>query len=277
MNSSADRKKCYSCGKIFKLVTDLERHKNRKTPCLIREIAPGDISNPLRCIYCNRIMSRASTLKKHLLTCKVKNGGMDILAEKVYNDERIAALENEVRQLREVINSRAAISGSNNINCCNTNSNNTIVFNNYNAPRVDTIKITTDDIASSQSISKMLFEKVYSNKELPENHVLYLPNVREHRYMVYCDGVWKNVIGDEADAVMNEIKLVIGRFGNEKLSDRGDIYHSAESFERLPGAVKESIIRYNTYNDRLTNKGIRESMFGARNMIKDTLVQQKII
>lgn len=39
-NNIVDNKKCYSCGHAFKTPTDLQRHKARKTPCLIREVAP---------------------------------------------------------------------------------------------------------------------------------------------------------------------------------------------------------------------------------------------
>ena len=36
--------KCYGCGKDFRTPADLERHKKRKTPCLIIEVKPEDNS-----------------------------------------------------------------------------------------------------------------------------------------------------------------------------------------------------------------------------------------
>lgn len=73
INTTIDPKKCYSCGKIFKLVTDLQRHKNRKTPCLIKTIPIDQINNPNRCLHCNRIFSNVGNLNKHLNLCKFAN------------------------------------------------------------------------------------------------------------------------------------------------------------------------------------------------------------
>lgn len=42
--------KCYNCGKTFSKA-HLDRHKGRKTPCLIRDVAPEDINNPNRCVW----------------------------------------------------------------------------------------------------------------------------------------------------------------------------------------------------------------------------------
>ena len=89
-----NEKKCYSCGKVFKTPTDFMRHRNRKTPCLIQDVKPEQVNNPLRCIFCNKIFSNNSHLVRHLKICKVKNGGMDILVDKVN-------YENEIRILKE--------------------------------------------------------------------------------------------------------------------------------------------------------------------------------
>jgi Zinc finger, C2H2 type len=88
INNFADLR-CYNCGKQFNKPSDLQRHKNRKTPCLIREIDPADLKNPNRCIYCNRIFSTIGNLKKHSEKCKVKNGGLQTLHDKVKHEEAI--------------------------------------------------------------------------------------------------------------------------------------------------------------------------------------------
>lgn len=75
--------KCHNCGKSFADDTHLQRHKNRKTPCLIRDISPELVNHPNRCIFCNKIFVQHQSLTRHLKICKIKNGGMDILVDKV--------------------------------------------------------------------------------------------------------------------------------------------------------------------------------------------------
>lgn len=64
--------KCDLCGKNFRVPNDLQRHKNRKSPCLIKEIPLEHLNNPYRCTFCNRIFSKTSNLNKHLHKCKFK-------------------------------------------------------------------------------------------------------------------------------------------------------------------------------------------------------------
>lgn len=78
--------KCYNCGTIFKNIHHLNRHKERKTPCLIRDITDEDKKKPY-CIFCNRIFCNIGNLNKHYVRCKVKNGGMQILADKVKKEQ----------------------------------------------------------------------------------------------------------------------------------------------------------------------------------------------
>ncbi|SIP86147.1 GIY-YIG endonuclease with zinc finger C2H2-type domain [Pacmanvirus A23] len=72
INAGVIDRTCEDCGKIFTYVKDLVRHKNRKTPCLIHEVAPENINNPNRCQYCNNIFSKKENLTRHLKICKLK-------------------------------------------------------------------------------------------------------------------------------------------------------------------------------------------------------------
>jgi hypothetical protein len=96
INQDLDNKKCYSCGKNFRTPADLIRHKNRKTPCLIREVPQNQIDNPNRCIYCNKILSKKEHLTRHITTCKIKNGGMEILVDKVRHEQEIRIMKEQI-------------------------------------------------------------------------------------------------------------------------------------------------------------------------------------
>ena len=82
-NVSVEDKTCHDCGKKFGSVRDLQRHKDKKTPCIIRNATAEHMKNPNRCIYCNKIFANMSNKNKHIKLCKNKNGGINVLDEKV--------------------------------------------------------------------------------------------------------------------------------------------------------------------------------------------------
>ncbi|QYB17539.1 hypothetical protein PV-S19_0175 [Pacmanvirus S19] len=64
--------KCEKCGKVFKKPSDLERHKNKKTPCIVENLSPEELVNPNRCLHCNKIYSKKENLTRHIKSCKIK-------------------------------------------------------------------------------------------------------------------------------------------------------------------------------------------------------------
>ena len=90
------KSRCDNCGKAFRTPADLLRHKNRKIPCIIREISEDDKDNPLRCGYCNKIFSKVNNLNQHFGRCKIKNGKIPTLHD-------VVKLEGDVRTLYEEI------------------------------------------------------------------------------------------------------------------------------------------------------------------------------
>jgi flagellar biosynthesis GTPase FlhF len=105
MQNGAIKFKCYSCGKHFLDVTHLTRHKDRKTPCLIQDIKLEDVHNPNKCHYCNKIFKCKQNLLRHFETCKIKNGGTEILYEKVVHERK---MEEELKKLKEKLEEQKA-------------------------------------------------------------------------------------------------------------------------------------------------------------------------
>jgi uncharacterized C2H2 Zn-finger protein len=101
--------KCYNCGKVFRNEAEYNRHKNRKTPCSIRDIKQGELMNPNRCIYCNKIYSKKENLTRHHKTCKIKNANLPADAIKLRDDMlklRIERQEEREKNNRLLIETR---------------------------------------------------------------------------------------------------------------------------------------------------------------------------
>jgi hypothetical protein len=303
---------CFDCGKTFADNKDLNRHKNRKTPCLIRNTTREHINNPNRCIYCNRIFSNIGNLRKHLKICKIKNGGMNILDEKVQYEQKIRLLEDKDRQKDEEIKlSRAEIkllredmknqidqikqlisvnnppnptinpivnsavnTVNNNIINANIINNTTINFYNYDKPKVDTLKLLQDDLLTD-SVTRKLIELMYFNKLIPENHVLWRPNIREYCLLVHKDGNWCNVSGESLETVLCNIKNAAYIIGHDKING-GDLHHSDDEFFKLYPAVQRAIQKFNG-GDPITDGTVMEIIAENREIIKSTLNGNKII
>jgi uncharacterized C2H2 Zn-finger protein len=211
-------KTCYSCGMIFRTPAEYDRHKARKTPCIIREIPQGQLTNPNRCIYCNRVMSKRNNLLRHLAVCKVKNGGMEVLAAKVmYEHEnkllrdqqvvmvnQIKVLTDRVDKLEQAPKAATLDVHDNTTNTTNNTTNN-FHFYNFDKPKTDTLVITQDDMMV-ENITKKVIELIYFNKLIPENHTLYLPNIKDDRLLVHKDNGWQMFGGVDLSPVFVTVK-----------------------------------------------------------------------
>ncbi len=212
-----NNKKCYNCGKIFRTPVELHRHKNRKTPCLIREVAPEQIGNPNRCIYCNKIFAQPQTLTRHHTTCRIKNGGMNILADKVRYEQEIRILRETIERQKveqdEKINQQRvefqekidnltkqiAVPATvvvNNINTTNNTTNN-ITINNYLTPNYkfllegDTFKnIFRQKLVQT---AMELIPLIWFNADHRENLSTYLVNKSTGETLAYDGSTWKVV------------------------------------------------------------------------------------
>jgi hypothetical protein len=113
---------CNKCLKKFKQPSDLKRHYNRKTPCEPIQGDPCKATPNNACHFCRKQLSNKTCLNRHFNICKIKNGGMMLLFEKV---ERLTKMnEKLVEKMEQIGNSQ---NGNQNIN-----GNNNIIRNHFN-------------------------------------------------------------------------------------------------------------------------------------------------
>lgn len=253
-----DPLKCHNCGKTFKDARDLRRHGNRKTPCLIHELSEEDKIKP-HCIFCNRIYKSQKILKMHLKKCKVKNGGMDVLVEK------IRVLEEEMKEIKDKIKDDGGKITNNTF--INNTTNINIIFNNYNNPSIDKVIVTPEEISQCRKLSRLMMEKIYFNESIPENHSVYLKNKKEKSMIVYENG-WRFVQGKNISNVILGMSNFISLKAYIILKQ---IYATENDFVKLPMRLQVPIRDFNTFQDIIADDDIFELAIANKSMIQQTL------
>ena len=280
--------KCYNCGKVFKKPSKLAAHKQRKTPCLIREVAPVDRANVNRCIFCNKIFSNKSHLIRHLKTCKIRNGGMDILDEKIRYEQKIRILEekNLLRDEREkqmqeqITRLQNEIHGIKSVPAANTtnNSTNNIIFCDYDKPDVSGLVFTQDNLISVSNLMHRFVELIYFNKEFPQNCTLYPPNIKENRLLVHTADGWQSMIGDELKDVFIRIFNCVYLIVHDKING-GNIYKTDAEFMKLYPVAQNIIQSFNGRGDhaRMCGDNIMEIAIKNKALAKEILARSGVI
>jgi uncharacterized C2H2 Zn-finger protein len=295
--------KCYNCGKKFRDNRDYQRHKNKKTPCLIREVAPEDRANPNRCIYCNKILSKQPHLIRHLKACKVKNGGMEILVDKVRYEQEIRILKEQIekkdtqkderiRQLEEaqlklvekianiekaIIPNNVTNNNINNIqniqNINNTQNNNlNININIFTQPSCDNLLITNDEVITYDKVSKLMLRKLYFNPDLPQNHCMYLVNKKDRSLLLHDLEGWRIVAGNNIEEVIRKLSNTIALKGSDVINALGNPGSDA-LFTSLPKTSQDKIIDFNAMRDMLSKDDAYEIFLNNRDIVYETIKQ----
>lgn len=251
MDNTVNEKKCYNCGKTFHTPTDLERHRKRKTPCLIRDLKEEDRKNPLRCIYCNKIFSTDGNLVKHLKICKIKNGGLDKLHDKVKHEEQMRIMQEEHKQelkameakMQEQMAKQAEqlsvltaeikkIKAQQEITPVSMNTNNGIVVGELNITNTTNVNIHINSYTNPSADHLLTFEKfneiflkefaglpvslvcgLYFDKSRPENMSIHLINKSTGEMLAMIEGNWATKHIDEVSQRMRLVGYEIAERG----------------------------------------------------------------
>ena len=224
--------------------------------------------NDFECIFCEKKYSRLDSLNRHFKTCKDKkkddeakesmNKLVTILNSQINDFKKV--IEKKDKQIDELIKK----AGINNSTITQNIQNNIKVLAYKNT---DMSKLTDKDILKCLNHSNMcvphLIKMIHLDPEKPENHNVYISNLKNGYIMVYDGTKWDTKNRDEIIVDMIDDKQGLIEERIEIWIERGEKYPSImKKFERYL-EKKE--------NNKVINKikeEIRLMLFNNRSLIK---------
>tara|TARA_B100000886_G_scaffold161061_1_gene109789 strand:+ start:225 stop:1244 length:1020 start_codon:yes stop_codon:yes gene_type:complete len=194
-------------------------------------------NDPIKCQFCERVYSNKSNLNKHLKICKEKKKDDTVkesmtelarllnekekqlkdnekekdrqLAKMLSEKDKILAeeLKKRDKQIEELIK-KAGIVNTNNIT--NNIQNN---FKLLNYKETDTSHLTENDYVRCLEHYNFcvphLIRKIHFNPKKPENHNIYISNLKNSYVMIYMNNKWKVKNRDETISRVIDDKQII--------------------------------------------------------------------
>ena len=190
--------KCERCGKEFMQKCDYNDHLNRKIPCQkitlnCSKITPkcSEKESMIECKYCGKEFTRQFNLTRHIdKNCKIKkendNKMEDIMTMLIEMKEDMRKLKEENAQYKKIINNTQNVK---------IDTQNNVILNLVAYGHEDTSKITSGEFKrilnrGFNSVPALL-EKMHFDKNKPENHNVYISNMRDDHILVYDGEKWK--------------------------------------------------------------------------------------
>ena len=230
---------------------------------------PNESKRIHSCKYCEKIYSTNSNLCKHLKKCKEKKKTdeashhmeelVKLLNEKI--EKRDRQLEEKNKQIDELIKKAGINIGTQNIQ---QNINQNIKILAYD--NTDLSHLTNNDYLKCLKHSNFciphLIQKIHFNPKKPENHNIYISNLKNNYVMIYNGNKW--MINDREESIQNlidEKESII----EQKLEEW------IENGEQYPDIMK----KFNRYlekreNDKVLNKiksEIKMMLFNNRDIV----------
>lgn len=265
---------CSKCKKNFSTKFNLSRHQEKYCKY---ELKKNKSDKTFICSYCNDQFSRKYTMERHIKSrCEIKRK-LDTDKEEIYNklikqlkkqNKKIEKLENDLlnKEIETYCNDEKDIHQNkgkkhistikeqtiNNINNFNNNVNNTLnVQNNYN---IKLVAFGQEDLSYiDDKTAKMILKKgyrsipelieyVHFNSDKPENHNIYIPNMRDVYVLTFDGKSWILVEREEVIKTLYDEKYyyLVEKF-NELKSDLDNI--TVKKFTRFSGDSGEDVTK----------------------------------
>jgi len=214
-------------------------------------------ANTIQCSYCNKTFTLKSSLARHLNSrCTVKKDDTNKKEEifqillkqmkdmeeqntKILNELRSENLkqQNQINELKKEISKKSSINIDKQNNTVINNTNNQL--NNIKQLNINVIAHGKEDLSfiTQEQMKKILnkgfksienfIQIVHFDKNRPENHNIYISNIKDSYVMKYDGDDWK---------LMNRENCL-----QDLYDDKGD--YLVEKFEELQGKLDESTLK----------------------------------
>ncbi|AYV75471.1 MAG: GIY-YIG nuclease [Terrestrivirus sp.] len=287
------RYKCDKCARIFSKKQNYEIHIKRKFSC--ESIAPQltDVNQNLpksensnhKCNYCGKEFCNKYTLERHLNDrCKIKKDDTNkkeeifqLLLKKMEdsNKKQIDELKNEIIKLKKEIANKHNTTNTNNgtmNNICNQTNNTNNTNNQQNIIKQLNINLVAhgkEDLSFiTEERLKTLFykgfksienltEMVHFDKNRPENHNIYISNIKDTYVMKYDGDDWKlmnrenclhDMYEDKSDYLVEKFEELQPKLNEQTIKRFGNFLNKRDDDKIIEQTKKE--IKLILYNNR---------------------------
>ena len=159
-----------------------------------------------KCNGCLKYYKSKQTLNIHLTTCKnlTKNDENEKTQEKQEKmNDKIELLSKQIEELKNIINNKSTTNNKNttNINNCNNNNNNINITIVLPHKKPDISHLTDADyyniLGRNLNAIPKIIEKIHFNDNNPQNHNIYISNIKNKYAMLYNGSEWSLQNRDE--------------------------------------------------------------------------------
>ena len=220
------------------------------------------------CEYCERCFNFKQSYYRHMKTCKIKreidenekdemNKIVDLLNKQ---------LEDQKQQINELIKKSGGTTNNITYNQQNNNVNNNIKLLGYR--KTDISHLSDKDFISCISHSNFciphLIQKIHFDPDKPENHNIYISNIKNNYAMIYDGDKWNLTNRDDLIEEILEEKEIIIEEKLEEWLEKGKQYPEImRKFTRyLEKKENDSVL------DKIKDE-IKLVLFNNRNLIKN--------
>ena len=258
-----DLAECKHCNKCFYTKKDLFEHFNICEEYKER-LSKKELNKEFECQYCNKQFTRKDSLTKHLNgRCKIKR---DIDNEKNEMSKMVELLNQQLKDKDKRIDELIRKTGNTTINYQQNNVSNNIKLLGYRS--TDISHLSDKDFISCISHSNFciphLIKKIHFNPDKPENHNIYISNIKNNYAMIYDGDMWNLTNKDDLINEILEEKEIIIEEKLEEWLEKGKQYPEImKKFTRYLEKKENDVVL-----DKIKDE-VKLVLFNNRNLVKN--------